>query len=73
LIEILLIIPSALGNSLIHSAAGQTHEAQRRKFGALAMLMLWIGCFVTIMFSWFATPIIQFLGGAKYLGDAMHR
>lgn len=73
LIEILLIVPSALGNSLIHSAAGQTHEEQRHKFGSLAMLMLWIGCFVTIMFSLFWTPIIAFLGGTNYLWDSMHR
>ncbi len=61
LIEILLIVPSALGNSLIHSTAHEGTETQREKFGNLAMLVIWIGCFVTVMFKWFGTPLISFL------------
>gem|GEM_PF-1158102 len=67
LIEILLIVPSSLGNSLIHSTSHENIDEQKTKFGALFMLVVWIGCLVTILFSLFATPLISFLGGSKYL------
>lgn len=73
LIEILLIVPSSLGNSLIHSSGHQDIGEQKAKFGALSMLVIWIGCFVTIMFLLFWTPLIAFLGGTKYLSTATTR
>lgn len=73
LIEILLIIPSSLGNSLIHSSAHHDHAQQKKKFGALWMLVVWIGCFVTVLFLLFGSPLIAFLGGEKYLGTPTMR
>ncbi len=67
LIEILLIIPSALGNSLIHDVAGATHEQMMKKFGSLLTLILWIGGLITIIFIVFAPHIISFVGGEKFL------
>ena len=61
LIEILLIVPSSLGNSLIHSTAHESIEIQKTKFGALWMLVVWIGCLVTILFLLFGKPLITFL------------
>jgi O-antigen/teichoic acid export membrane protein len=73
LIEILLIVPSSLGNSLIHSTAHDDLPAQKVKFGALWMLVVWIGLFVTILFLLFGTPLIAFLGWAKYIGTSTQR
>jgi O-antigen/teichoic acid export membrane protein len=73
LIEILLIVPSSLGNSLIHSTSHAALPEQKSKFGALGMLVVWIGCLVTVLFLLFGTPLIGFLGGSKYLGTATER
>jgi len=73
LIEILLIVPSSLGNSLIHSTAQDTLPVQKVKFGALWMVVVRIGCLVTILFLLFGTPLIAFLGWAKYLWTATTR
>jgi len=62
LIEILLIIPSALGNSLIHDVAGKTHDQMMKKFGNLLTLILWIGGIIIINFTIFAPHIIAFVG-----------
>lgn len=70
LIEILLIIPSALGNSLIHKVSSQSRKEQKSSFGALLQVVFWIGCFVIVMFTRFAPHIIHFIGGAKYLSTA---
>lgn len=73
LIEILLIVPSSLGNSLIHSTGSDSLDLQKAKFGALTMLMIWIGCLVTTLFLLFWTPLIQFLWGSKYLWTSLQR
>lgn len=73
LIEILLIVPSSLGNSLIHSTSHDALPVQKAKFGALWMLVVWIGCFVTILFLLFWTPLIAFLWWTKYLWTAATR
>ena len=43
LIEILLIIPSSLGNSLLHKIANYTTEQKRKSLGNFLVLMIWIG------------------------------
>jgi O-antigen/teichoic acid export membrane protein len=73
LIEILLIVPSSLWNSLIHSTAHDTLPVQKAKFGALWMVVVWIGCLVTVLFLLFWTPLIAFLGWTKYLWTATTR
>lgn len=67
LIEILLIVPSALGNSLIHNVAGTTSETMKKKFGSLLMLIVWIGLLIIVLFSIFAPHIISFVGGPAFL------
>ncbi len=43
LMEILLIVPSSLGNSIIPKIASYTQERMRQVFGALLLFILWIG------------------------------
>ena len=43
LIEILLIIPSALGNSLLHKIPKYEKKDKLRSMGSLMNLMIWIG------------------------------
>lgn len=73
LIEILLIVPSALGNSLIHKVSGNDTMQQRKSFGSLMMVVIRIGLLVCINFFLFAPHIIHFLWGAQYLATANHR
>ena len=70
LIEILLIIPSSLGNSLIHKVASMDKPIKQQKFGALLELIVWIGGCIILLFSTFNKQIISFLGGSSYLGSA---
>ena len=70
LIEILLFIPSALGNSLIHKVSHYSTEEKKVSFGALLQIVFWIGCYVIIMFSWFAPHVIYFIGWEEYLTTA---
>ena len=73
LLEILLIVPSALGNSLIHKVAGNTLAEQRHSFGNLLMTVIWIGCIICINFVIFAPHIIHFLWGDAFLATATQR
>ena len=71
LIEILLIIPSSLGNSLIHKIAWYSHTHMRMSFGNLLSLIYWIGGIIFINFWLFADPIIAIVGGETYLGTSL--
>ena len=68
LIEILLIIPQALGNSLLHKIATYTEINKRKSMWSLMMMMIWIWGLSAINFAVFATPIIKFIAGPKFLG-----
>lgn len=59
LIEILLIIPSSLGNSLLHKVAGYSHSNIRKSFGNFLSLIYWIGLLAFVNFVVFAEPIVQ--------------
>jgi O-antigen/teichoic acid export membrane protein len=72
LLEILLIVPSALWNSLIHKVAWNSVEEQRRSFGNLLMTIIWIGCIICINFTLFAPHIINFLWGSAFLSTATY-
>ena len=61
LIEILLIIPSALGNSLIHKISNLNIEKKKEKFGNLMLLVIWIGGVVFINFLIFSSNLIYFI------------
>ena len=69
LIEILLIIPSSLGNSMLHKISTYTETNKRKSMGSLMTMMIWIGGIVSINFAVFATPIIKFIAGEKFLGS----
>jgi hypothetical protein len=70
LIEILLIVPSALWNSLIHKVAHEPVEQKRKSYGTLATLVLWIGALVTLLFTFFGRHVIEFLWWEAFLTTA---
>lgn len=70
LIEIFLIVPSALGNSLIHDVAAQDRLAKQQRFGSLLSLVVRIGGFILFQFALWRTSIIDFIGGSAFLSNA---
>lgn len=68
LIEILLIIPSSLGNSLLHKISWYQLETKRKSIGSLLNMILWIWGCVAINFWIFSSQIIGFVGGEKFIG-----
>lgn len=70
LIEILLIVPSALGNSLIHKVTHVSDEEKRKSFGALARIVTIIWSIIIVNFGIFASDIIHLIWGSKYLSTA---
>ncbi|MEI6426396.1 MAG: oligosaccharide flippase family protein, partial [Candidatus Absconditabacteria bacterium] len=69
LIEILLIIPSALGNSLLHKIPKYEKKDKLRSMGSLMNLMIWIGGIAAINFWIFADIIIKICSSKDYLGS----
>ncbi len=67
LIEIFLIIPSALGNSLLHSIWDKTLKEKKISFGSLMNLSIWIGGLILANFTLFSSNAIQLIWGTKYL------
>lgn len=67
LIEIMLIIPSALWNSMIHDVSWQQREIQKQRYSTLLKLVVWIWWCVMIMCGLFAPHVIHFMGGPDYL------
>ncbi len=69
LIEILLIIPSSLGNSLLHKISWYQLDTKRKSMGSLLNMIIWIGGCVAINFWIFSSQIIEFVGGKKFIGS----
>lgn len=67
LVEILLIVPSALGNSLIHDVSWHDRTTQKTRYSTLLKLVTWIWCFVMIMCVLFAPHVINFMWWSDYL------
>lgn len=67
LIEILLIIPSALGNSLLHKISTYSLINKRKSLGNLFLLIAWIGVIIAINFRLFADQIILVVSGKEFL------
>lgn len=67
LIQILLIIPAALANSLIHKISALSAKLQKASFWHLMNLLILFGRICIANFFVFATPIIQIVSGEKYL------
>jgi len=70
LIEILLIVPSALWNSLIHKVAHESTEIKRKSYWTLATVVLWIWALVTLLFTFFGRHVIEFLWWEAFLTTA---
>lgn len=69
LIEILLIIPSALGNSLLHKISAYSLEQKRKSLGNFMLLIFWIAGLLSINFALFPTYIIRIVSGKAFLGS----
>ncbi len=70
LIEILLIVPSALWNSMIHKISESTVLEKRKSFGFFISFIIWIWLAVMYNFTFFSTDIIQIIAGSDYLSSA---
>ena len=44
LMELALIVPSSMANSLLHKIASSTNESKQSALGALLSVILWIAC-----------------------------
>lgn len=67
LMEILLIVPSSLWNSIIPKISSYTIEKTRKVFGSLLLFVMRIGWIFFINFSVFRESIISFVSGKSYL------
>lgn len=67
LIEILLIIPSSLGNSLLHKISTYSLINKRKSIGNLLLLIFWIGAIISINFWLFADQIILVVSWKAFL------
>lgn len=72
LIEILLIIPSALGNSLLHKIPNYSDENKRKSLWSLMNLMIRIGILFAINFRIFADVVIKICSDKSFLGSFDH-
>jgi O-antigen/teichoic acid export membrane protein len=68
LIEILLIVPSSLGNSLLHKIPNYSTEHKKKSFGNLLTMVLRIGVVVAINFFVFDSQIIRIVSSNEFLG-----
>lgn len=69
LIEILLIIPSSLWNSLLHKIPNYSVENKRKSMWNLLSLVTRIWAIIAINFRVFGKEIINFVSSPKFLGS----
>lgn len=69
LIEILLIVPSALGNSSIHRITAYEDKKKMESFWNLMLFILWIWIVFLINFTIFSKDIIYFIWWEKFLSN----
>ena len=69
LIEILLIVPSALGNSMIHKIASRSVDEKRKSFWNFMLFVFWIWIAMLLNFILFSKDLIYIIWGTKYLTD----
>ncbi|HMT00910.1 MAG TPA: oligosaccharide flippase family protein [Candidatus Absconditabacterales bacterium] len=67
LIEILLIIPSALGNSIMQKVTNYSHAQKMKSYGNLMLLIVWIAICAAINFFIFNQNIIFQIAGESYM------
>ncbi|MBQ7074781.1 hypothetical protein IJM86_07220 [bacterium] len=68
MIEILLIIPSSLGNSLLHKIPNYEEKEKKKSLGNLLNLVVRIGGIIAINFWIFSKEIITIVSNADFLG-----
>lgn len=71
LVEILLIVPSSLGNSALHKISHKTDSEKRISIGNLLTLIWVVGGLIALNFYWFSPTIIEFVSGTKYLSSTL--
>jgi len=67
LLEILLIIPSSLGNSLLHKIPTYSNLDKRKSMWNLLTLVGWIGWMIAIDFRVFNRDVILFVSSSDFL------
>jgi len=67
LIEIFLIIPSALWNSLLHNVASYSDENKKKSFWNLMTMIVWIWSILLINFTLFSDEIIYTVSWTDFL------
>ncbi len=67
LIQILLIIPSSIANSVLHRITSISPLGQKQAFGYLIAVVIWFGYLCLANFTIFASHIIYFVSGDKYI------
>ncbi len=72
LIEIFLIIPSALGNSLLHNVAAYTNENKRKSFWNLMTMVVRIWSILLLNFVLFSNEIIYTVSGKEFIGTSFN-
>jgi O-antigen/teichoic acid export membrane protein len=71
LIEIFLIIPSALWNSLLHNVAAYSPENKRKSFGNLMTMVTWIWSIILINFILFKNEIIYTISWMDFIWNGL--
>ena len=71
LVEILLIVPSSLGNSALHKISHKTDVEKRTSIGSLMSLIWIVWGLVALNFYRFSDIIITFVSGTKYLSSTL--
>lgn len=69
LIQVLLIIPASLANSVLHKVSWISKDLQKQVFWRLLLIILRCWCFFWSNFMIFASHIIYFISGEKYLSS----
>lgn len=69
LMEILLIVPSSLGNSIVHKVTAYTDDQKRRSYGNLLVFVLRIGMVFLANFRVFDSNIIYLVSGKEFLSQ----
>lgn len=67
LIEIFLIIPSALWNSLLHNVASYSIENKQKSFGNLMTMIVWIWSIILLNFLLFKNEIIYVISWSDFI------
>lgn len=72
LIEILLIVPSAFWNSIIHKISSYKKEEKQKSLGWFLTFIIWFGFVMLFNFILFAKPIVYIIAWEKYLTNINH-